>query len=550
MNYFETIPTKLVFPINVMTATTHTINDETRFISTLQVKESIISSSNPILDVYTEVSHFMDKNHTLDYRKYKELMDIYDNYAKSQKIRDINALNDIKIFFIVKPIIKKTETHDEKRFISVVQIEEAVDSFSTGLGLLSINNYESLSANPASRIFLARDIFFQHKAEESYGKLTAFESRPGNRPYFLDESIATETPDKGIITNKLEDLDVDDEPVLEQESDYDNEMECGRFRDSGFTKNPRRHFLNRFIIEPEHDWIQVVWSLDLFDDEPYEYDTADIDTASFANPQNFFPKTDKIKGKNIIPMFASLEDAEKMLLTAVEDSLEPYKKKPVFFNFDELATLEAGDREFSQDNEEFPSKNYTLTIDQRDHYDPLNVDYLDESVTYAYRTYKHVPNGGMPETELEKTQNLLAETRKIKPTTNHKNHYYDSYDLHNDLFQREYEFKKELMLPKQKGMLLKTVVNTRIIEMGLGDFLELWNNTETKNAEILFLPSSDRARNLKSRFSRRPFPHSFYEYQKDFQKRHKRTKRKKSSCHYNIKSAVETSPPEEISIFI
>lgn len=550
MEQIQTLPQNVVFPPHVMRQAAPILYNQIQFLSILQLEDPSLIYATPLVDVFSDIRHMLKKDNTIDRTKFDIIMNAYDKYTYSQEenqayLRYYNKLNETRVYLIVKPVNKKIDTQYRTRFISTLQFEEPVDLYTVGISVLPINNFENLLNHPSNRQALVRDIVYQHRAKDRFLKS---QSKPGNRTFELDESLSPEPPFKGTITNKIEDLDPEDETPTENEEnyvtyneqDYDLEYECERFRDSPIFKRLRKRFFCRFVEEPYHDWIQVVWSLALFEDElePYEYRTADIDPTLFTNPNKFFPRTDKIRNKNILPIFASLEEAEKLLLTVIEDLMEPYRKKPVFFTLEELIVLKNGDREFCQDNEEFFDKNYTVTYNIEDMFDPTNVDYLDESLSYASKSHKNTPNYAMPSTKLERKENWLAENRKIETETNYENHFYDSYDRYGDLFRREYEFINDLKMPKVNAMLLKTAINTKIVEMGLGDFLELWNANDLKNDEILFIPTSKKIRTLKSPFGHKNFIDKFYNYQDSFHRKSKRTRRKKAGCNYIIKKST------------
>ena len=68
-------------------------------------------------------------------------------------------------------------------------------------------------------------------------------------------------------------------------------------------------------------------------------------------------------------------------------------------------------------------------------------------------------------------------------------------------------------------VLFNIIGNTKIVSMGLGDFLYFWNNRNIMSGEVLSIPSSNefqKARPLLP-IRQKKYKDRFYEYQKEFQ---------------------------------
>ena len=80
--------------------------------------------------------------------------------------------------------------------------------------------------------------------------------------------------------------------------------------------------------------------------------------------------------------------------------------------------------------------------------------------------------------------------------------------------------------------LLNTVDRTKIVSMGLADFLDFWNNSQLKNGEVLFIPSSKQMRKIKLPFSGKKSSDKLYDYQQKFRIK---TIQNRSEYTYEIK---------------
>lgn len=567
----KTLPLELALPINIEQENKlETIPEyaRTHFISNLQIDKINKPEDTAVkiiphfsLDLYRksknarkkcygilsnlvektkEIEECVKNNIEYDELEFLETLHLnnkYDKYNKDKQQKSIvtgNELADLKIYVIVKPTIVKAKYDkacppiEEIDFVSNVQMnqrEEPKGPIPTDkivYCLLPISNYDRMSDQGASRIFLMRDILFQHKGDK-FIQAPDPESRPnsrGNRPYDINHSISTNLPfqyerpyQEGVT--KPEDLDIED-LILEAEELYDeNDGECKIFR---LLKDPTE---DSSIEEPEwNDWVQVVWSPDFIEFEN-EYTAANLDSSLVANPQKYFPRTDKISGKDIIPMFASLEEAEKLLLTVIEDLLAPYRRQQLFATFDYVDALPIYDHKYLSDNR------FHVVIDDRIFYRPQNIDYLDEPYSFAYKGCP--PNGGMPVTKSEHRLNRLAENRKIQSVSNYADHF-ENYDTLHQLFVYE---DHPAWFPKVQTALLQTALNTEIVEMRLGDFLELWYKNETKKGEILYIPPASKFRLFKLNLGSKNLTKKIHQYQKTF---HKQAKRNKSVYSYKIKA--------------
>nr|QWK41841.1 hypothetical protein [Protohalopteris sp.] len=563
MKNFKTFPKQVVFPINLeQEGKIETIEEDvyrTRFISNLQIDRIDINKDNPTEDTSIKIIprpsvDLYDKRGKGGYITFSEITktinnvkeflkwDKYDIQAKDKKMEfstspnELNEkLNEVKIYLIVKPIQIKPSKFSKLKYAILdknnLEIEEPKIIHTHAI--LPINNFDNENNQPSSRLFLSRDLIFQHKAEGFFPKMDSRPSNRGNRPYYFNRSITTDIPYEydrpyQTRTTKPEDLDIED--ILgETEGVYNTRgVECQIFYESDFSEEVNE--TREVEPPPNKEWVDV-WSREHMYVFPLEYVKSELDTSMFTNPRKYFTKTDKIGSKNIVPIFGSREEAEKLLLTVIEDLLQPFRRVQMFTDTDYLSGLYILDGKWVLDDR------FNVMIDDRRVYNPLNLDYLDEPYVFAYKDYP--PNGGMPINEFQKKQNSLAEKRKIKSVTRYVDHF-ENYDTTHELFL-EPDSEEPIptsLLTKMDTALLETAISTKIIEMGLGDFLELWYNNEKQNGEILYIPNSKNSLFFKSTLGDKKFVKNIHNYQKAF---HKQSKRKKSGYKYQIKHSINNN---------
>ena len=118
----------------------------------------------------------------------------------------------------------------------------------------------------------------------------------------------------------------------------------------------------------------------------------------------------------------------------------------------------------------------------------------------------------------------LTKYRLLKSRTHLKPQYELNYQSF--LFPRIAEELHEYLEPDERSetaylsesdtILLDIASNVKIVSMGLGDFLSFWNNTDTKNGEILFIPSSKSFKKINLPLISKKPRDRFYEYQQKF----------------------------------
>nr|YP_009182406.1 hypothetical protein MOGBL74 [Costaria costata]ALF62950.1 hypothetical protein MOGBL74 [Costaria costata] len=443
-----------------------------------------------------------------------------EKYA-GQNINATEKLNKIQVYCIVKPI--KVE---KKEFLVAVPV----------------NNFDDLSNSSYGKAISARAGTFLMRTDADLNKKGFIEGRPGNRPFILEHALEVQAPYGSLPELPLEalllpkkygingNLEVPDLTIEEQEEDESKLITETIVDDSG-----KERMLYYFLSEYEYDYafldntiftnvepylttprnetsfnrtfkdilennIKTIKLHDIWNKEKKELRLAEIEDLVYKN-------TDELLSKNIIPVFSNLEEAQDLLIIVLEELLEPFK------------TIRFIENSSNQ-------KDYPLT----------NIDYFDDSFTLQNKY-------AFPETRMDKIQLWLTKYRLIKSRTQLKPQYELNYQRF--LFPRIPEELHEFLEPDERSetaylsesdtVLLDIASNIKIVSMGLGDFLSFWNNSETKNGEILFIPSS---KSFKKRslplLSKKPRDR-FYEYQQKFRGEGKQ-KIEDYSYSYEIKS--------------
>lgn len=424
-----------------------------------------------------------------------------------------------KIYLIVKPKLLNFNGSSQKS-------KEANEPAEIGYSVLPISNIERISDHGSSNMFLDREILFEHTSEKVGIYAPDSETRPqdrGKRPYSIDHSLSTYLPYEHdlpyqSIGIKPDDLGIYDRQLLVDELS----SKVKNYSYKNFLKRTKSSLADFWILpdEEDEDFDETIyWVLFLNQDSPYskdfEYNYADLDgTAMFSTQNNY-----KNSGKDIIPIFANFEEAEKFLLTTLEDLLEPYKKQQIYTTADSLGNISTNTR-------------FNNILDDRKVYNPKNVDYLDESTSFTHNNYE----SNLPNTKKERKLNKLAEQRKIKTISNYQDHY-NNYDSIGDLFGVKkkspwYSTVKPTWMPKAQKAILETIEKTEIIEMDLEDFLEFWVKDGAKKGEILYIPTSTNSKSFRSKSSKKGPMKKIHRYQRDY---YNKSKRKNTKYSYTMK---------------
>ena len=478
-----------------------------------------------------------------------------------------DKLNKIKIYILVKPVVVNQNT-----------VNVAVP----------INNYEDLGNTGYSRALTVLSSTFLMRTAQDLAGTGLIEGSPGSRPFILEHAIGTEPPYETEEEVSLKNLceGIYEKAIFKEEEkqkllDPNKEiLESVREEDrlgSGWDTQVLNSEVNReedAMLDLEIQILEAAFGLLYYYSSPYEYDYSFLDNTIFTNSrpypaqprdeENFnhgikgilnnlrkfdfeeqkndlkvlfteserilFKNTTELLSKNIIPVFCELEEAQNLLITVLEELTQPYRAiRPI---------------------ESVQSTQKILdNITQ-------GLDYIDDSFTLENRYIPtHTSNS------LHKIKDFLKRYRLLSyPSVSFSSDDYspDNYQLHGtkmrkfiyeswQLFFDEvedlgkpYDYRKgpwddtRCYLPKSDKKLLSIASEVKIISMGLGDFLEFWNNQELKNGELLFIPSLKSFKNKKFPFIFKKPKDQFYEYQQQF--------RDKGEENYNYNVTISSIP--------
>nr|YP_011005756.1 hypothetical protein V2481_pgp077 [Cymathaere triplicata]WAM62760.1 hypothetical protein [Cymathaere triplicata] len=507
MTNLNFVPKNVPSDVNVSSRVSAEINESDK---------SLFDSNFNVDDLWSEETEKIDRWGINDGSEGPDKVDNLNERVKEK-------LNKIQVYFIVK----STEI-EEKEFLVAVPI----------------NNFDDLSNSSYGKAISARAGTFLMRTDADLNKKGFIEGRPGNRPFILEHALEVEAPYGSLPELPLEALllpkkygingnvEVPDLTIEEQEEDESKLITEMVVDDSG-----KERMLYYFLSEYEYDYafldntiftnaepylttprnevsfnrtfkdilennIKTIKLEDIWNKEKKELRLAEIEDLVYKN-------TDELLSKNIIPVFSNLEEAQDLLITVLEELLEPFKT---------IRFIENSNNQ----------KDYPLT----------NVDYFDDSFTLQNKY-------AFPETRIDKIELWLTKYRLIKSRTQLKPQYELNYQRF--LFPRIPEELHEFLEPDERSetaylsesdtVLLDIASNVKIVSMGLGDFLSFWNNNETKNGEILFIPSSKSFKKTNLPLISKKPRDRFYEYQQKFRGEDKQ-KIKDYSYSYEIKSSL------------
>jgi len=475
-----TLPNDLIFPSSILRARPKNIIDN-------------------ITDNYTDTDSIIrnDKDDHPDYAQIEDMLKIHEKYqSKSQRNNAlVRKLNKTSIYFIAKSI----NIEDEKMIVAV-----------------PINNFDDLTMTGDNQMIISRSMIFQFKTAMDLS--SDIEGIPGNRPYIFPYIVKlTEGPYRACRkVLRLKDLDIVEGKEIPDEPDPNNEKyweKDGILREDyglshydieqAFHTTTRRYSMDpRDLQNFTKTWKDYLMNFkDLkFNDlisESKEV-VSDRDALGSIVKKN----TVESQSKHIIPVFATLEEAQELLLTVFEELMEPYKTP----------------------TRRLPDLNLK-------HINYTNVDYLDMPLI-------HADNTTIPTTKLEKLLDPISRLDRLKhpvTTINDIKSFLAKYRLIKGNTElkphlKNYGWDCDISLENPKKY--QQALNSKIIRMGLGDFLTFWNNKEIKHGEVLFVPSIQNSNKFKSSSFDKTREDTFYQYQHKFQRR---AKRKIDDYIYEIK---------------
>nr|WRW10650.1 hypothetical protein ASMI079 [Ascoseira mirabilis] len=530
----------------------------TNVVLTNKVFTEISNQQDDFSKLHIEIDDFPEelqhKDPTINelYKKYNQ----YTGY-NADDLPTREKLNRIKIYFLAKSRMKTVDSGKTLKRITVP---------------IPINNMDDLSNCQYGKSIITRMAYFQMRSPRDVADTTFRESRKGNRPFLLQHVMVTTPPYLGISEFPLEELvfpleapmlmHIDDKeifwemeykpPELRYETVmFDGEMKempyyVGEFEyDYNFADNGAVSLTLNYSVEPRNpenlkrtimdrlkSFKDIIKTIDRErikkirkgdDIQFYNFISNVVNYVNnfdFYNAQFSFENTEQFASKNIIPIFSTLEEAQELHTIIVEEILEPYKNARWLENESNI--------DFFPDD---------------------CVDYLEDSFTSQNR-YQ------IPRTEEEQIIEELVKEGELRGTTNisrsnlyKKQHWDQDAD---DLDKKDLnQYNGNLNFPDgypcsllsesditdtEFLIIYRGVKSTKIVSMGLGDFLSFWNNKTTKNAEALFIPSSRKLNKINIPILPKKPRDRFFDYQQKFQANTKYTKYNTTDYSYEIQN--------------
>ena len=465
-----------------------------------------------------------------------EISEFYEKYKSKTKVLEKTKsqikLNKVKVYFIVK-----------SKIINGKEMSYA----------LPIRNLDDLgnSILEKSSSFIA-SIFYTRLGDSS-SDFVYNESNPGARPFFLEEVMDLESSYYTDSEFPLENLILPKKYVISRHK-------------IGLVKEPKINNVGKMVLEEPKDELETMESFSYFNTE-YEYNESMIDNTFLSNPSRYvndirqkksfngekeetgflsrlkdlnskegrfklfnmsnifslvFGNRNVAADKNIIPVFSSLEDAQDLLITLLDEINQPFQIRRKIENPDtnqNSKNLSYLDDSFSfQNNYFFPGPKSKLhrAQDLLMRYGIIKVSDLSKfSDDRFYHENKYQTKGPFV------LEDIINESIRSIPQQNKSGSKFvwreiDYLSFLNQNFpgqQEAYSWWESRHISDIDKGLLKKSQDIKIISMGLGDFLEFWNTPTIKNAEALFIPSSNE---LDKPLSPKKYRDKFYDYQQKF----------------------------------
>ena len=231
--------------------------------------------------------------------------------------------------------------------------------------------------------------------------------------------------------------------------------------------------------------------------------------------------------KNIIPVFSNLEDAQDLLITVLEEVHQPFQvrrkiESPINPHYSK--TLNYLDDSFTFQNTYFlPDEPKGLIDWFKGAYNINKSPNLSKhSDIEFYNENKYQTKGPFFIEDIDTSSSDVYVPMSQRQRSAPKNiwreaDYWSFLQFYFPGQSEAYSWWESRDISDIDNTLLKKSQDMKIISIGLGDFLEFWNNPRKKNAELLFIPSSNdinkRQLPVLPKKSRRD---KFYDYQQKF----------------------------------
>lgn len=520
--------------------------------------------STTITNLVTNTDEVEKGNSDFDNHIVKEDIEITDFYKKYgskknfEKTKSQKKLNKIKVYFIIKSKIVKGK-----------EINYA----------LPIRSFDDLgnSILEKSNAFIAS--IFYLKVDHNLNGLKYVEGSPGARPFRLDEVIDPEPPFEAEQEFPLENLNLPKKYVvnegkleLAKDSEVSNagKMEIDETADKfeemrSFFYFPGEYEYNESMVDntflvnssrygtdirqknsfngekEETGFLGRLKDLNLTEDRFKLFNISNIFSLVFGNKNALIDK-------NIIPIFSNLEDAQDLLITILDEIHQPFqvRRKIENYNIPQYSkSLSYLDDSFSFQNNYFspgPKSKIEQAQDLLIKSGIIKSQKLSTSSDYEfYHENKYQTKGPffLEDTDSIDNDVYVPMSQQTKSAPKFIWREIDYWSFLDRYFPGQHEayswWESRDMSEADKGLLKKSQ-DIKIISMGLGDFLEFWNNPTKKNAEVLFIPSSNDLNKRKVPLSTKKSRDKFYDYQQKFRESKKQNTK---NYIYEIKLSAE-----------
>lgn len=526
--YFSTMEyNELNFPTDNLSTSISNLTRDTNDIQNLDSN----SNDNNLKKEDTESSQF--------YKSYMSEEDNFEN-ADSQ-----NKLNKVKLYFIVK-----------SKIVEGKEINYAIP----------IRSFDDLGNTILEKVNAFIASVFYVKVEDYLHGREYIEGSPGSRPYSLKHMVRPEPPFYAETEFPLEDfmlekkykvtsnnkLELLEENLGDKRIRVDYQDTLGKMRAFyhwiGHNEYPEAMLDNTFLINTAQYGTDNR-STKSFNGEAEEtgfftrlkeLDLKDKDRFKYFNLSNIFSvvsgNVSSTIDKNIIPVFSNLEDAQDLLVTVLEEINQPFQVRRKIESPDKpqySKSLNYLDDSFSFQNNYFgpEPKGRIERIKSLFNINKLTNLYKHSDNEF-YNENKYQTKGPFFLEDLEPIDNdvYIPMSQRTKSAPKYIWRETDYYSFLDRYFPGQPEayswWESRDMSDIDKGLLKKSQ-DIKIISMGLGDFLEFWNNPLKKNAEILFIPSSNDINKKQLPLFPKKRRDRFYDYQQKF-----RESKKQENQHY------------------
>lgn len=369
-----------------------------------------------------------------------------------------------------------------------------------------------------------------------------------NRPYILDHSLATQAPFGSQSRFKLKRLkssreyDVDGNRLPEVPIFFTEDGHLAEESAKAYVERLNRYDfthcqIDNTLVSHVSNYLTDIRGKKTFVGEKETHLLSRLKGISFKkdvlrlfNISNFvnfvFRDKSALLDKNIIPVFSKLEDAQDLLITVLEEVNHPFKARRKIENAytpQYYRSLNYLDDSFSFENRYFPPDTDDLLdviTDFLRRYRIIKPRNIASGNDY-YSEHKYQIKGPFYvediDTDSEDEYVPMSQRPPSAPKWIWRENYY--WAFMRIYFPGQHEayswFETRDITKSDKGLLQKSQ-DVKIVSMGLSDFLEFWNNHHKKNAEILFIPSSDYLNKKKLPLLPKRPRDRFYDYQQKY----------------------------------